>query len=340
SSSTSAYISNEILTEHLEFQPLAIIDDIINMINDIMYECMSSLEKALIERKQSIDLELKRIKDERKQARLNNEDDDVIMNDDDEDQDDDQDLVSSSGGDLDIGYTIEDIEKGTASLETLMEHSINKNFDKFELYALRNILSIPQDLVDGGYIRLKHHDWIDSKKIKSMNEDELLKKSNDLDLKYIELAKKIEIELGICFGLKKLIRKVEKLNQFSSKLKNKLEFIGVLNNKSNGGSTSSMEENVKKLTPLMETFKFLIIEVKSMYEQLESIKSVLEIDHVSKLKNSINDEYLNDRINKILKELEINQINNMKLLSIDQISLQKEQTAQLLKKLNETLDRD
>ncbi|KAJ1963200.1 hypothetical protein GGI12_002196 [Dipsacomyces acuminosporus] len=38
--------------------------------------------------------------------------------------------------------------------ETLLEHAVDKNFDKFELYALRNLFNIPQGLED--YIVLPH----------------------------------------------------------------------------------------------------------------------------------------------------------------------------------------
>ncbi|KAI8325339.1 Mis12-domain-containing protein [Martensiomyces pterosporus] len=38
--------------------------------------------------------------------------------------------------------------------ETLLEHAVDKNFDKFELYALRNLFNIPQGLED--YMVLPH----------------------------------------------------------------------------------------------------------------------------------------------------------------------------------------
>ncbi|KAJ2400241.1 hypothetical protein GGI23_002155 [Coemansia sp. RSA 2559] len=38
--------------------------------------------------------------------------------------------------------------------ETLLEHAVDKNFDKFELYALRNLFNIPQGLED--YLVLPH----------------------------------------------------------------------------------------------------------------------------------------------------------------------------------------
>ena len=43
-------------------------------------------------------------------------------------------------------------------LETLLNSTVDKNFDKFEIYVLRNILSVPPDLAD--WIRLGHYEAI------------------------------------------------------------------------------------------------------------------------------------------------------------------------------------
>jgi kinetochore protein Mis12/MTW1 len=49
-----------------------------------------------------------------------------------------------------------EIEEGVHKLETLLEANIDRNFDKFEILALRGILSVPQDLVS--WMRLAHYD--------------------------------------------------------------------------------------------------------------------------------------------------------------------------------------
>lgn len=49
-----------------------------------------------------------------------------------------------------------EIENGLHQLETLLEATVDKAFDKFEIYVLRNILTVPQDLVQ--WIRLSHHE--------------------------------------------------------------------------------------------------------------------------------------------------------------------------------------
>jgi len=43
-------------------------------------------------------------------------------------------------------------------LETLLNSTIDKNFDKLEIYVLRNILSVPPDLAN--WIRLSHYEGI------------------------------------------------------------------------------------------------------------------------------------------------------------------------------------
>ena len=41
-------------------------------------------------------------------------------------------------------------------LETLLEATVDKTFDRFEIYTLRNILTVPDDLT--GWIRLGHYE--------------------------------------------------------------------------------------------------------------------------------------------------------------------------------------
>ena len=55
----------------------------------------------------------------------------------------------------------QEIEEGLHKLETLLNASVDKNFDKFEIYVLRNILSVPADLAE--WVQLAHYevrqDW-------------------------------------------------------------------------------------------------------------------------------------------------------------------------------------
>lgn len=49
-----------------------------------------------------------------------------------------------------------EIENGLHQLETLLEANVDKAFDKFEIYVLRNILTVPEDLL--AWVRLKHYE--------------------------------------------------------------------------------------------------------------------------------------------------------------------------------------
>ena len=49
-----------------------------------------------------------------------------------------------------------EIEEGLHKLETLLESTVDKNFDKLEIYVLRNILSVPEDLAN--WIQLGHYE--------------------------------------------------------------------------------------------------------------------------------------------------------------------------------------
>jgi len=51
-----------------------------------------------------------------------------------------------------------EIEEGLHKLETLLSSTVDKNFDKFEIYVLRNVLSVPPDFAN--WIRLSHYEGI------------------------------------------------------------------------------------------------------------------------------------------------------------------------------------
>lgn len=52
-----------------------------------------------------------------------------------------------------------EIDEGVHQLETLLESTVDKNFDKLEIYALRNILTVPEDLAP--WVRLSHYRGLD-----------------------------------------------------------------------------------------------------------------------------------------------------------------------------------
>ncbi|AGO12030.1 AaceriADR367Cp [[Ashbya] aceris (nom. inval.)] len=103
--------ATSLLTEHLGYPPISLVDDLINSVNEIMYKCTQAMETYLRQRHQV-------------------------------------------GGE---DFT-EEIKVGTAKLETLLENAVDKNLDKLELYVLRNVLSVPAELVEDGHFKLAHYD--------------------------------------------------------------------------------------------------------------------------------------------------------------------------------------
>jgi kinetochore protein Mis12/MTW1 len=49
-----------------------------------------------------------------------------------------------------------ELENGVHQLETLLEATVDRNFDKFEIYALRNLFKVPDGLE--GWMRLAHYE--------------------------------------------------------------------------------------------------------------------------------------------------------------------------------------
>ena len=86
-------------------------------------------------------------------------------------------------------------------MESLLESTIDNNFDKFELYCLRNIFNIPKDLIP--YIQLSHQQGIE---FKSDNVEQNVNLINKLKLQL-----KIMQELQLRKILKLQLVKVQKL---------------------------------------------------------------------------------------------------------------------------------
>lgn len=66
--------------------------------------------------------------------------------------------IASADGEGNIEYpeASAEIENGVHQLETLLESTVDKAFDQFEIYTLRNILTIPDNLAP--WMRLGHYE--------------------------------------------------------------------------------------------------------------------------------------------------------------------------------------
>ncbi|PYH87724.1 MIND kinetochore complex component Mtw1 [Aspergillus ellipticus CBS 707.79] len=123
--------TTSLLTEHFSYTPLSLIDDIINSINNLIYQAISSLETGLL----STPPERLGFGHANNGSTIPDTDDD---------------------GNVVYPEAQLEIENGLHQLETLLEATVDKTFDKFELFVLRNTFKIPDDLM--GWIRLKHYE--------------------------------------------------------------------------------------------------------------------------------------------------------------------------------------
>ncbi|KAL8927615.1 MAG: hypothetical protein Q9172_001325 [Xanthocarpia lactea] len=119
-----------LLTEHFRYTPLSLIDDIINTVNTIIYRAVEAIENGLFS-----------IPPQRLGYRPDSD-------------------VSTEGPVVDVDHpeAKDEIENGVHQLETLLEATVDKTFDKFEIYTLRNILTVPDELAP--WMRLGHYEGL------------------------------------------------------------------------------------------------------------------------------------------------------------------------------------
>lgn len=106
-----------------------LIDDVINTVNEISYASIESVEVYM--RRMSPEA----LGFQSKPGTIRDVDDDgrTLMTEEEE----------------------QELMKGFHQLETLVENTVDINFDRFELFVLRNVLVVKEDLV--GWVRLEHH---------------------------------------------------------------------------------------------------------------------------------------------------------------------------------------
>ncbi|EFX03117.1 mind kinetochore complex component [Grosmannia clavigera kw1407] len=124
----------ELLTEHFGYPPVSLLDDIINSVNILAERAVSSVEQALL-RQPPASLGFKAAK---KASRP-------------------EDRAAAEAAAAEAHR--HEVENGTHQLETLLCASIDRNFDKFELYVMRNILCVQPE--DRDWIRLAHYEGLD-----------------------------------------------------------------------------------------------------------------------------------------------------------------------------------
>lgn len=243
------YLATAVLTEHFGFPPIAVIDDVINAVNVIMYKCTEAMEKYLADRQEKRTEQIRGMRRENDDDDGNGNGDDVLMQ--------DRDVNSIVKEPF---VTKDEIKIGTGKLETLLETEISKNFDKFELYCLRNLFSIPHELLELGMFRLSHHEGVNFTRHKGLEET-----GRADDEKIGALLKDIQQELTLRKILKLQIAKAEKLIGLLSKYKGVYSFL-------RSPSSSQSADVLKSLQPLEENLFYLIEQSDELIELVQKIQ--------------------------------------------------------------------
>ncbi|KAH3902862.1 MIND complex subunit MTW1 SCDLUD_000456 [Saccharomycodes ludwigii] len=228
--------STSILTEHFDYPPISIIDDIINAVNLLMYKCTQAMENYL----------LKTIQDE--------------------------DKAQATEASIEKKMFLEqEIKIGTAKLESLLEHAIDKNFDKLELYLLRNILNIPD--LDERFFRLKHQ--LNLEKI----DDYQLKNSEE---KVNLLLTEINIQIRYNKQLSLRLQSFKELEEKTIKFKECLnQFFQLYDHDDN-------ELLLQQIQPIDTTIKFLNSQILQITKELDKTNDIKKLYEQYKLSTQAN----------------------------------------------------
>ncbi|KAI4751629.1 hypothetical protein E4T52_15952 [Aureobasidium sp. EXF-3400] len=129
---TNDQIKTALLTEHFRYTPLTLLDDIINTVNELVYQAVGEIETAL----------LNVPKEQLGFAAAG------------------QSLDNTTTTDASEEASSTEISAGIVKLQTLLDSTIDKNFDKLEIYTLRNLLTVSNAKEDEGlesWIVLDHY---------------------------------------------------------------------------------------------------------------------------------------------------------------------------------------
>lgn len=271
------YRATALLTEHLGFAPLTLVDEVINAVNQIMYNCTDALEAFLIKRRTTqIDL-----------LRKAAGGDDVMLGDE-----------NDESGNV---FSLDEIRHGTAQLETLFVSHVDKNFDKFELYTLRNILTIPRDLVEGGWVRLKHHENLQLGNAEN---------SAESSAKIRALVENINLELLLRKILRLHLEKAKHIVALLKLYKTCVESIILAN--AHSKLTSDVKTLIKEnLNPLSENVYFLLTQLSDLMRQVLQLnerfmrdETLAELKHLLTVPSN-RDMYILEKSSKLLQEVDV-----------------------------------
>ncbi|OBA21724.1 Mis12-domain-containing protein [Metschnikowia bicuspidata var. bicuspidata NRRL YB-4993] len=284
---SSDYRVTALLTEHLGFAPLTLVDEVINAVNKIMYNCTDALENFLVKRREA----------QLKKLRMHNG-----IGEDDADIDTDgfmTDQIAAAERNGEV-FPYAEIRSGTAELETLLVSHVDKNFDKFELYTLRNILTMPRDLVEDGWVRLKHHEHLDTVDFASVSEDS--------SARIKSLIRNISMELQLRKLLQFQLAKAKKLVSLLTRYKHSIDSLILthLDTELSPDSARILKEN---LTPMNENIYYLLSQLNDLIEQALRLKQTFTKDTALKEGGQVQfwptnrEDYIREKTIKLLENI-------------------------------------
>lgn len=156
-----------LLTEHLRYTPLTLLDDIINTVNELVFQAVNNIEGALLgvppdqlgfalpkqKTPTSKAAKAAAAQSARKQAgEAKAGEDEQEMDVDVDEEDEDEALYN-------LART--EIESGIVKLESLLNATVDKDFDKLEIYTLRNLLTVSNVDEEKGledWVLLRHYE--------------------------------------------------------------------------------------------------------------------------------------------------------------------------------------
>lgn len=132
------HTTTALLTEHFRYTPLTLLDDIINTVNELVFRAVNAIEEGF-----------GGTTAEQLGFRLDNAVAKALPN-------------EQARGEALAELKQNEIDNGIVKLESLLNATVDKDFDKFEIYTLRNILAVGHDEEDlANWVRLDHYRGVD-----------------------------------------------------------------------------------------------------------------------------------------------------------------------------------
>ncbi|KAF9573813.1 hypothetical protein EC968_007884 [Mortierella alpina] len=203
----------QLLTEHFGFSPLSFVDDVINSVNNMIYQASMALQEF-------IESEMQKV-------------------------------VAGEYGHVELPQDMDPLTesaKGMHKFETLLEAAVDKNFDRFELYALKNLFGVPED-VD---IMLPHYESLDFG-ISVEREEKL---DNDLEL----VRRQLIATKALNYRLRKELEIEENRRRQLEKCRLQIQFL---------------KDAVKEVEPVPQTMIFVRDNIETLHRRFQTLHETL-----------------------------------------------------------------